>query len=200
MIDLEIEAHDVVQKMLEARIKQLEKQIERDIVYKRILQEENKKLKEELNKAEQVKASRRPNCITKVHEKHISLLRGYKLRYKATPDGACLTNCFAVHAFEDESEGIKVKRMINNHMADNWEEVYKDKIPLPYVETVGVGKNSKVITKNTKEEMIQFLRSDESLMVFSNSHELLAIATVFNININIFTYGGTEETWSEITP
>ena len=216
MIDLEIEAHDMVQKMLSERIKQLEKQIERDIVYKRILQEEIKELKknlekaekvnleksekETLEKAEKVTASRRPNCIGKVHEKHVSLLRGYKLRYKATPDGACLTNCFAVHAYEDEDEGPKVKRMINNHMADNWENVYKDKIPLPYVETVGVGKSSKVITKSTKEEMIQFLRSDESLIVFSNSHELLAIATVFNININVFTFGGIEDTWSQITP
>ena len=208
MIDLGIEAHDVVQKMLETRIKQLEKQVERDIVYKRILQEEIIKLKENLEnaekenlvKTEKVTTSRRPNCIGKVHEKHISLLRGYKLRYKATPDGACLTNCFAVHAYEDEEEGPRVKRMINNHMADNWENVYKDKIPLPYVETVGVGKSSKVITKSTKEEMIQFLRSDESLMVFSNSHELLAIATVFNININVFTFGGIEDTWSQITP
>ena len=79
--------------------------------------------------------------------------------------------------------------MINNHMADNWEKVYKDKISLPYVETVGVGMSSKVITKSTNEEMIQFLRSDESLMVVSNYHELLGIATVFNININVFTFG-----------
>ena len=49
MIDLEIEASALVNSMLENRIKQLERQVERDSVYKRILLEENSKLKEELN-------------------------------------------------------------------------------------------------------------------------------------------------------
>ena len=197
MIDLEIEANDVVNSMLENRIKQLEKQIERDIVYKRILQEEITKLKEELKKGQELKS--RPNCVSKVQERHLPLLRGFKWRFKATPDGACLTNCFAVHAYEDEDEGLKVKRMVNNYIADNW-EYFKEKISLPYVENVGVGRNSKVVTKNTKEEMIQFLRSDESLAVFANCQELVAIANCFNITINIFTYGGIEDSWSKITP
>ena len=48
--------------------------------------------------------------------------------------------------------------------------------------------------------MIEFLRSDEALMVYSNSQELLAIANMFNINISIFTYGGAEERWDEVKP
>ena len=76
-------------------------------------------------------------------------------------------------------------------MADNWDNYYSYKIPLPYEETVGVGEHAKVIKKKTREEMLEFLRSDEALMVYSNSQQVLAMANLFNISI--FTYGGDED-------
>ena len=48
--------------------------------------------------------------------------------------------------------------------------------------------------------MLEFLRSDKALMVFSNSHELLNMANLFNINVNILTYGGPEDKWTTIYP
>ena len=71
---------------------------------------------------------------------------------------------------------------------------------LPYSETVGVGNNSKTITKNTREAMLDFLRSDEALVVFSNSQEVIAVANIFNIKINIFTYSHDKQGWSEVHP
>ena len=51
---------------------------------------------------------------------------------------------------------------------------------------------------------MEFLRSEDSLCVFSNSQELLAIANMLNITIRIFSYGvGGDETrceWSEVSP
>ena len=66
--------------------------------------------------------------------------------------------------------------------------------------TVGVGKHAKEIMMNTRGEMLDFLLSDDALMVYSNSQQILAMANLFNININIFTYGGGEERWTEVCP
>ena len=41
---------------------------------------------------------------------------------------------------------------------------------------------------------------DDSLMVYSNSQQILAYANFFNIKISIFTYTGEEGRWSEVTP
>ena len=91
-------------------------------------------------------------------------------------------------------------RKIQAKFADNWDNFYESKVGLPYVETVGVGENAITVTKNTKEEMIEFLRSDESLTVYSNYQELLAIANLYNININIFKYEGNKEEWKQVCP
>ena len=37
-------------------------------------------------------------------------------------------------------------------------------------------------------------------MVYSNSEELLAIANLFNIKINIFSYHGKEGNWNQVCP
>ena len=88
---------------------------------------------------------------------------------------------------------------MNNHIADNW-DYYGNKVSLPYKETVGVGEHAKPVEKKTGAEMIDFLRSEDALMVFSNYQELLAIANVFNISISVFSYGNCEPKWSEIYP
>ena len=54
--------------------------------------------------------------------------------------------------------------------------------------------------KNTEKELLEFLRSDESLFVYSNHQELQATANLYDMNINVFTYGGDFERWTKITP
>ena len=141
-----------------------------------------------------------PEHLAEVNPYHQQELKCYKMRYKALGNGACLENCVAVHIYEDEQEGVKVKRRVNHHVADNWDNYYMNKIVLPYRETVGVGETEKVVVKHTREEMLEFLRSDDALMVYSNTQELLAVANLFNININIFTYEGKEGIWIKICP
>ena len=88
-----------------------------------------------------------------------------------------------------------------DHIVDNYYDYYIDKIGVPFVETVGVGEHSKVITKTTHEELLEFFRSDEALLVFSNYHELLAMANLYNITIHTFTYGGPKgDSWSVVHP
>ena len=66
---------------------------------------------------------------------------------------------------------------------------------IPYSETVGVGSDAKVVPMETDEEIIDFLKSDDALKVYANSHELLAVANLYNVAINIFTYGKKKWWW-----
>ena len=200
MMDVEIEANDLINRLLERRIKELEKVIEDQ---RKLNEKEQTKLLQQIENLMNVESNMNkldiPKHLSSVRKEHLSKLRGYRMRYKTVPNGACLENSFAVHAYENEEEGVKVKKRLNNHVADHW-DYYKHRIPLPYVERVGVGEKSEVVTKTTEAEMIDFLRGDESLMVYSNSQELLAIANMFNVTINIFTYSGNNEWWSQVNP
>ena len=141
-----------------------------------------------------------PSHLSSVQKRHLPLLRGFRMLYKAKANGACAQGATAVHIHENEDESEEVKKRINNHIADNWDTYYESIIGLPYVETVGVGETSKTVTKTTKEEMLEFLRGKESLLVYSNTHELQATANLYNINISVFTYGGNKDGWTEIIP
>ena len=89
-------------------------------------------------------------------------------------------------------------RRINGHIADNFDTYYHNKIALPYIETVGVGSRARQVTCTTREELLEFLRSEDSLCAYSNYQELLAICNMLNISIHVFTYGigGDESSWS----
>ena len=204
MLDIGIEAEAVIQNLLEKRIRELEARIIVMEIEKKNEEKVRKQLEKELNdlkeKNTSTKEEKLPRHFSNVKQEHIPYLKGFKIRYMAEPDGACLTDCVAVHAHEDKREAKKVKRMINHHIAKNFETYYWEKVAIPFVETVGVGKRSKTVRKNTQEEYIDFLMSEESLHVFSNSQELLAIANIYNIKINVFTYGNGEPRWDEIHP
>ena len=101
--------------------------------------------------------------------------------------------------FQDETKGEAIKRLINDHMADNLEPYYFDKISYPY-EAIIFGEPEKIVINN-HTEMKTFLRSDRSLRVYSSTHELIAIANMFNINIHIFTYEGENAGyWNIVKP
>ena len=204
MIDMEMEASNVVQIMLENRIRELEAQIEEMNQQKKEDKTNYSKLQKDI---ENLKCNNMiprkqkiPKHLFSVQEKHLPFLRGYRMRFMSDPNGACLENSASVHLYEDPDEGAKLKKRVNNHVADHWYQYYHEKIPLPYVETVGVGEHAKVVKKKTAEEMIDFLRGEESLMVYSNYQELLAIANMFNINIDIFTFSGADHRWSQVNP
>ena len=61
-----------------------------------------------------------------------------------------------------------------------------------------MGSNARQVTCSTREELLAFLRSEDSLCAYSNYQELLAICNMLNIKIHVFTYGigGVESSWS----
>ena len=141
----------------------------------------------------------KPQQISRVKPKHLPQLKGFQFIYKTLGNGRCLENSLAMHLYQNEEEAVKVKKKVNNHLADNW-FFYKDKVGLPYIVKIGVGPTAEEVEIRNDEEMIEFLKSDKSLKAYSNYHELLAIANIFNMKINIFTYKPTEWYWSEVGP
>ena len=144
--------------------------------------------------------------LQNVQVEHIPLLKGFKKVLGGISDGACATNSATAHIFHtlDKYERQKMKRRINNQIADNWDNYYSSKVTLPYIETVGTGKERWEVKVETKEEMLAFLRSDRSLKVFANSHDILALANDLNTNIEIFSYGIHEIKerckWQQVQP
>ena len=147
-----------------------------------------------------------PSHLKSVQDKHLTRLHGFKMRYCALPDGACLTNCVTAHisCTEEEEDRKTNNKRVNDHIADNFDNYYCNKIILPYIETIGVGEKSRTVRCNTREEFLIFLRSEDSLCVFSNYQEILAIANMLNITVRIFSYGiGGDDTkceWKEVSP
>ena len=213
MMDIEIEAHDVVVKILEDKVKDLENvnmQMEKEIleIFQalkgkiNILESKNAALENEvssLKSTSKVLSQKPPKHLKNVHGIHLDQLRGYQWRYIAKGNGACANNCIAVALHEDEDEAPKVKRRTLDHMIE-FEDFYINKIGLPFKETVGVGEYKKEVHLKTKEEMIKFLKSEDAMMVWSNAHELVAMANLYNITIEVFSYGGSKDAWTEICP
>ena len=173
--------------------------------YKRVLQAKIKISKlDEYTESDESKSLETPEYLSEVNEKHIKHLRGFKMLYKAEPNGACLTNCDAMFIYEDENKSVDMKRTINDHIVEHWENFYKYKISLPYIQTVGIGCNAKQIRCETVSDLNTFLKSDDSLTAFSDSQEVFAIANIFNINVHIFKYNFPGQPdkceWSLISP
>ena len=140
-----------------------------------------------------------PDHLSPVQSQHLNDLLGIRMKCDGNPGGDCLSSCTTMHlsSTKDNSERNRVNRKINNHIADNYDQFYSDMIPLPYSETVGVGQKARQVTCATREELLDFLRSEDSLCAYSNSQELLVIANMLNIKIHIFTYGigGDNKRW-----
>ena len=141
-----------------------------------------------------------PEHLAYVQERHVHKLNGYIWRYRAMGNGACATNSIALALYGNERAACSLKRKTLNHIAEHYEDYYYEKFGLPFKENVGTGKNAITVDLKTKEEMVKFLKSDQALLLWSSSEELHAMANLFNMNINVFTYGKTEERWNTIGP
>ena len=217
--DVEMEETEEISKsilaQLQMKIEQLELKIQEE-------KDEKEKMKVEIDQLKTKHASgsafggftqkvkkkpfKIPSHLRSVANNHLTQLRGFKMRYCALPDGACLTNCLTAHISrtDDEEERKRNNRRVNEHIADHFDDYYQNKIILPYIETVGVGSNSRTVVCKTKEEFITHLRNEDSLCAFSNYQELLAIANMLNINVKVFSFGiGGDPMkceWKEVFP
>ena len=189
--------HDLVIK-LNARIRSLESSVQslavrndQDGELKAILYQQMEKFRLQ-NDEETCRKT-----LFDVKEAHVSSLNGFKSYMKIVGNGACLENCTAMHLFKDQALGVKVKRIVNDHMVSNL-DYYSNMIQYPYKEFIFAEQDYIVI--NTPDELKDFLQSDRSLTVYSNDQEILAIANLFNIRISIFSYNGESGYWNHVYP
>ena len=183
----------------DGKIKDLEKVI-KDLTDKKETNESQiNSLKTQLKALNTLEPSLISKKVSQVKKEHIAKLRGHKSFYQTIADGRCLQNSLAVHAYNDEQEAYNTRNMLNEHIVQNY-SYYKTHISFPFHEKVGVGKHSKYVTIQNDEEMIEFLKSDDAQFVYSNMHDIHAIANVFNIHMHIFTYEGDTGFWSYFSP
>ena len=101
------------------------------------------------SKAPKIKVSQEvkpiPNHLSPVQAKHLKDLLGIKMKCDGNMEGDCLSSCttFYLSNTNDKSERRRVNRLINLHIADNFDNFYVNKISLPYSETVGVGSKAR---------------------------------------------------------
>ena len=110
---------------------------------------------------------------------------------KIVPDGACAPRAGAAHIFEDQDEGIRFRSVINTHIADRW-SYYSEKISFPYVREIGTsGKNVKF---QNSQEYLDFLRTNpDAAFLWSDNEELIAIANLYQIDIDIIKTKGPDD-------
>ena len=160
--------------------------------FAKLLQYKEEDIKEKETKSNSVKEDKPiPAHLNPVQEKHLKDLCGLKMKCDGNPGGDCLSSCTTMHLSNTKGshQRRRVNRRINHHIADNYDTFYHNKIALPYIETVGVGSRARQVTCTTREEFLEFLRSEDSLCAYSNYQELLAICNLLNIKIHVFTYG-----------
>ena len=78
-----------------------------------------------------------PLFLKPVNQNHLPFFKGYRMYCPAIGNGACGTNCASIHMMEDDSQEamIKMKSKSTHHIADHYENIYKNIIFLifPYM-------------------------------------------------------------------
>ena len=108
------------------------------------------------------------------------------------PDGACAPRAGAAHIFEDQNEGIRFRSVINTHIADRFWDYYCHRVSFPYKREIGTG--GKSVEFSSPQEYLNFLKTNpDAKFLWSDNEELLAIANLYQMNINIIKTRGPED-------
>ena len=102
-------------------------------------------------------------------------------------DGACLYNAIAVFLYEDESQAPQLRRMAHQYICKHW-WYWKQYITLPFKEVVGVGKACEDVSYEKEDQLLDFLQTDRSLVMWSGHTDIAVLANMCNLNIYTFTY------------
>ena len=121
--------------------------------------------------------------------------------FSVKPDGACGSNCVALHCHRDQSLGQYVRNNANVHLVNFW-PFFKNFYSFPMSQKVG----SKNRNFKTEEEFITFLKSDKKASLLWMDHpDLQAVCNMYKMNIHILTtdIAGIPEPrarWTHLTP
>ena len=125
-------------------------------------------------------------------------LNEYRI-YKVKGDGACASNCVAVHIHGEEKLGQYVKRNMNEYEAEFF-PFFRQFYSWPHTEKVG----SKDVTFETEKEYIDFLKNDSSSGFLWMDHQgLQIVSNAYQMKIHILTVGlggMSQSRWTHLVP
>ena len=121
-IDISISREVDIRLSLDKTIKELELLVEILLDEQKKDDQERASLNQQIDKLKNdASVPKAQNEIYSVRQSHISLTKGFKYVYRVKGNGACLENSAAVHLYGDENKGEKVKRMLNDHIVENYD-------------------------------------------------------------------------------
>ena len=144
----------------------------------------------------------RQSFVKEICDEHKHLIPEDHAIYPVPGDGSCLFGALAAHVYKDELQASNLRRLCHYYIVDNW-WYFQHYLPMPFIETVGVGAESYRVCIDNHEELKNFLLSDTSLKCYSNSQvDFSALCNLFKMNIGIFTYGlgNLPPRWTWISP
>ena len=110
--------------------------------------------------------------------------KDYKI-YKVKADGACASNCVAVHCHGEGKLGTYVRRNMNKYEADFF-PFFRPFFVWPHTEMVGL----KSVTFQNEKDYTEFLRNDpDSGKLWMDHQGLQIVANAYQMKISILTVG-----------
>ena len=132
-----------------------------------------------------------PQNIRPVPENVRHLVKADDLMLCVKPDGACGFNSTAGHILEDTDQGPKLRRVINRHLCDRWEN-YKEKYDFPYSRQIGA-LGEWVYFENSKKFLEYLKNNSKADFLWTDSQELHIVANLYQVDIKIITTKGLED-------
>ena len=101
--------------------------------------------------------------------------------------GKCGLNCVSLHTTGSEEMADEIATNKNQHIVENWENIYKNSFEFPYTERIGGGTR----TFNSEDEFLTFLltEKDKASALWMTHTGMQAVSRMLNLNISILTTG-----------
>ena len=128
--------------------------------------------------------------VTELPPKVIKALPEYKdyTLHQVCGDGSCCFRCIAVHLGKNEEEGLDLSRQYNKQLSQN-REVASKSISFPKTITVstqkGIKKETFEDTVEDRKRYFDYHETEEATFIWRESADMIAIATYFNIPIEV---------------
>ena len=191
------------EKIIEEKKRKREKSIQKKRLKKKAQQERNR----EIQSLESNMIKDLGKNLVEIDEKYTSILleagidRNNYIIYKAKADGACASNCTAIHVHHEQNLGPYVRRNVNEYIIKFW-PFFKAYYKFPHKQMVGT--KSKCFMD--EEEYLNFLKNDPtSGWMWMDHIDLQVVANLYQMKIHILStnISGLEEPkarWTYLVP
>ena len=155
---------------------------------------EIKRCKTEVKQTAVSKNNFKSKKIKGIPSKYLEAVGKDKVIYTVKGDGSCAASCAALHLFNDDIYGHKLRRQMNIFMAKHFETKYSlltnCSPETPYKRRVGLDKE---ISFHDKDDLCDYLKnSEESDLVWCDSEDLAVLSDMYQMSIKVITVGRSD--------